>query len=202
MLHRADFCDLIERRRRLIVAIAPQHSFEFLNLRIRLREGADHGENHGRLLLGGVIAGPALGLVFRNWFSKFPVRDSPPKIVIGAISCDGGQPSSKTRNVAQGMELAQRRKEDFLDEVIYFTRWYARQQDAMDHASVAVVETAESGAVALAGGAHKRVIVARCRFAPSSHSLTFHACGSKVNAVAHVQNIVFTFDREAVNSLR
>src|SRR6266704_579145 len=36
MLHGADFCDLIERRCRLIVAIAPQHGFEFLNLRIRL----------------------------------------------------------------------------------------------------------------------------------------------------------------------
>src|SRR5713226_6288598 len=100
------------------------------------------------------------------------------------------------------MELAQRQKEDFLDEVIDFTRWNARQQDAMDHASVAVVETAESGAVAIAGGAHKRVTVAQFGYAPSSHSLTFHACASKVNAVSHAQTIDFTCDREAVNSRR
>ncbi len=31
---------------------------------MRLREGADHGKNHGGLLLGGVIGCSALGLVF------------------------------------------------------------------------------------------------------------------------------------------
>ncbi len=36
LLHRTNFRDLIEFRRRLIVAIPPQHGFEFLDFRVRL----------------------------------------------------------------------------------------------------------------------------------------------------------------------
>jgi hypothetical protein len=59
----------------------------------------------------------------------------------------------------------------------------------MDHARIAVVEKAKRCAVAVAGRAHKRVILARFGNGPKSHSLKFHACGPKVNGVSQFHAI-------------
>src|SRR5439155_1279207 len=109
--------------------------------------------------------------------------------IIGAVSRDSSQPGSKTRDVAESMELAQRREKHLLDEVIHFARRDSCEKNAVDHTCIPGVQATESGTIAVAGCADKRVILARFGDRPDSHSLTFHACGSKVNAVSHVQAV-------------
>jgi len=86
------------------------------------------------------------------------------------------------------VELPQRQEKDFLNKIVHFAWRYSSEQNAVNHARVAVIEAAESGAIARASGANERVLLlARFGGRPGSHSLTFHAGGPKVNAVSHVK---------------
>jgi len=87
------------------------------------------------------------------------------------------------------VKLAQRREKYFLDQVVHFARRNAREENAMNHAGIAVIEAAKGSAIAVAGGTDEGIVLARFGDMPDSHSLTFHASGRKVNGVSHGQAI-------------
>src|SRR5712692_3610403 len=68
---------------------------------------------------------------------RFRVR-SPgvPMEIIGAVTCDGGQPPSKVGDVAQGVKLRTRAQENILDKIVHFAGRDTRQEYAVDHARV------------------------------------------------------------------
>src|SRR5438874_1802056 len=88
------------------------------------------------------------------------IRNRLAEVIVRAIPGNRPQPGSETRNVAQSMKLAQGQKKNFLNEVINFAWRNAREQDAVNHARVAVVQTSEGGTIAIASGADERVFVA------------------------------------------
>ena len=161
-------------------------------LAIRVRKGADNGENHGSFPLGSMFILAVLDMSFLDWLGNFFVGNRLAKVIIRAVPRDGPQPSSKSRNFAQRMKLPQRQQKNFLNEIIHFAGWNSSEQNAVDHARVAVVEASESSTIAGASGANESVVLAWFGDRPASHSLTFHACGPKVNAVSHVQAIETT----------
>jgi hypothetical protein len=87
------------------------------------------------------------------------------------------------------MQLPKRREKNFLDQIIYFTRRNARQQNSVHHARVAIVKPSEGGAVPPASRVHKPVVIIRLGHRPGVHNPTFSACGSEVNCVFHISAI-------------
>ena len=80
---------------------------------------------------------------------------APPVIIVRAVAGDHGQPAAESAIVAQRGKLPQRRQEHVLHQVVHFAVRHARQQDAVHHAGVPVVEPAKRGAAAVAGCARQ-----------------------------------------------
>jgi len=79
----------------------------------------------------------------------------------GTIAGDGGEPAREVVGIAEGREFRERLEEDVLNEVFDLVGWDAREQDAVDHASVARVEDAIRGAVAMLGSADEAYVGSR-----------------------------------------
>jgi hypothetical protein len=153
---------------------------------VGLGQGAQHRQNRGRLLLGGMVGRPCLYLVFLHWFREFILRYGFPVVIVRAVSSYGSEPGAKTRVISQSVKLPQSGEKDFLDEVINLTGRDAREQDTVNHPGITFVEAAKGSAVPVAGRADEGAIFGRFAGRPGTHSLTFQRCASKVNDVAHI----------------
>src|SRR5207253_3017240 len=117
----------------------------------------------------------ALGMILIHRLRDLFIRNRLTEVIVRAIPRNRPQPGSETRNLTQAMKLTQGQKKNFLNKVIHFARRNASEQDAVDHAGVAVVETPERGSIAIASGADERVFLAGFGGRQRNHSLTFHA---------------------------
>jgi hypothetical protein len=102
-----------------------------------------------------VICRTTFRLFLFDWLREIVFRDGFPEVIVGTVPRDAAEPGAKTRHIPQGVKLAQRREENFLDQIVYFVRRHTREQNAMDHPGVAVVELAKGGAIAVAGCAYE-----------------------------------------------
>jgi hypothetical protein len=136
----------------------PGHAFDEPKnerLTIRLGKRANYRENNGSLLVGSVVICAVLDMSFVDWLGDLTVWNRLAKIIIRAVPRDGPEPSPKSRNVTQRMKLPQRLQKNFLNKVIYLAWGDAREQNAVDHARVTVVEAPESSTIAGASGANE-----------------------------------------------
>src|SRR5438128_2366945 len=136
-----------------------------------------------------MVSCPAFGVAFVHRFAHLLVWNRAAKIVIRAVAGDGSEPGAEPGNISQGMKLPQRRKKNFLDQVVHLARRNAGKEDAVDHARITVIEAAKGSAIAVASGANEGSVLARFGDRPDSHSLTLHASSAKVNDVSHGQAI-------------
>ena len=67
------------------------------------------------------------------------------------------------------MELAQRREEHLLDEVINFRWRYPSEKNAVDHPGIPGVQAAERDTIAVAGRRDERVMLTPFGDRPDSH---------------------------------
>jgi len=155
-------------------------------LAVGLRQGAQHRQNRGGLLLGGVVGRPRLYLVFFHWFREFILRYGLPVVIVRAVSSYGSKPSPKTRFISQSVKLPQGGEKNLLDQVVYLAGRDAGKQDTVNHPGITLVEAGKGSAVPIAGRADEGAIFGRFVDRPGSHSLTFQRCCSKVNEVAHI----------------
>jgi hypothetical protein len=79
----------------------------------------------------------------------------------GAITGDGGEPAGEFGDFTKRREARKSLQENVLNEIVYIGGRNAGEKDAMDHASVAGIEEAKGGAVALLGSADEGVVVNR-----------------------------------------
>jgi hypothetical protein len=70
----------------------------------------------------------------------------------GAITGDGGEPSTKAGDVAKGMEAREGLEEDILNEVIDRRVRNSGEENAVDHAGVTGIKHTEGGAIAALRG--------------------------------------------------
>jgi len=161
------------------------HEAEDERFTIGLRKTLDNGENGFCLRLLRVSFRRDFGL-FLGETLRFRVR-SPgvPMEIIGAVTCDGGQPPSKVGDVAQGVKLRKRAQENILDKIVQLAGRDTRQEYAVDHARVPSIETTERGSIAFARGTDERCVVSSSAGRPQIHGPTVHDCGAQVNPGTH-----------------
>ena len=133
---------------------------ERLAIGFRKREdGVERGASLG--------AGVGSATVRRGWlvwfrgvglFVECNVRLGAAVEVSGAVAGDGGEPASEVRRVAQGIEARKGLEENVLDQVVDVGMRHTGEKNTVDHASVAGVELAKGGAIAVLGGADEGVV--------------------------------------------
>jgi hypothetical protein len=76
----------------------------------------------------------------------------------GAVAGNGGKPAREFGGVTKPSEAGKGLEENVLDEVVDVGVRDTGENDAVDHASVAGIEEAEGGAIALLGGADEVLV--------------------------------------------
>jgi hypothetical protein len=79
--------------------------------------------------------------------------------VIGQIAGDRCQPCAKAFGLPQSRKSAKSQQEHILNKIIHVGPRHPGKQNAVDHASVAIVKSAESSPVTVACRAYKHGIV-------------------------------------------
>jgi hypothetical protein len=99
-----------------------------------------------------------MGRLLGDLFVKFVDRFATPVKIGGAVAGNGGKPAREFGSVTKPDEAGKGLEENVLDQVVDVGIRDTGENDAMDHASVAGIEEAEGGAIALLGGADEVLV--------------------------------------------
>ena len=82
----------------------------------------------------------------------------PAVIVDGEMTRDGGQPASERAVLSKAGQPLNRLQENILHQVFRVTECVVREQYAVHHSSISLVQRPESRTIALSGGTHQHGI--------------------------------------------
>lgn len=114
---------------------------------IGIRQSADGLENLVSFGLIGAICGMRLFVAFVDLLVKFVGRARLAVKIDGAVSRNGGEPATKARDVAEGVEAGKRLEENILHEIFDRRVRNLREQNAVNHARVPGIELPERAAI-------------------------------------------------------
>ena len=79
-------------------------------------------------------------------------------VIVSSVTSDSRKPARKSRGVPQGAKPRESLEENVVNKVLGGGKRHTREEDTVDHASIAIIQEAEGGAVATLGGADQCVI--------------------------------------------